>query len=82
MWTKTENSNATIPAALEMSGNMVIVRRRFKRIDATAEMPEHYEYEEWQMTADQYAVYQAMTEQMQTQEDAIVELAELISGVM
>ena len=80
MWDKSENGEIAKPKELEFSGNSVILRRRFKRIDGTEEMPEHWEFEEWQMSMEQYAIYEPMAKQIKEQEDAIVELAELIGG--
>ena len=36
----------------------MIVRRNFQEIPAAEDMPAHYEWEEWQMTAEQFEVYQ------------------------
>ena len=60
----------------------MILRKNFRLIPATDEIPEHYEYEEWQMTNEQYEVYQYHEELLNEQADALVELAELISEVM
>lgn len=79
MWVRTENSEAIIPAAIEVSGNNVIVRRRFKLVGASEDRPEHYEYEEWQMTGEQYKVYQALEKQISEQDDALIELAGLFA---
>lgn len=49
-------------------------------ITATAEIPEHYEYDEWQMTKEQYEVYADMERSMLDQSDALVELAELYAA--
>lgn len=82
MWRRTENSEPIMPAAIEHSGCIVIVRRNFARVEATEETPEHYEWDEWQMTQEQYEVYESLTTSMREQEDALVELAELISEVV
>lgn len=82
MWAKTENGEAVIPAAVEKSGNNVIVRKNFQLIEASEEKPEHYEYDEWQMTAEQYEVYRNLETMLTEQSDALVELAELISEVL
>ena len=79
MWVKTENSEPIMPAMFEESGNIVIIRRRFKFVEASEDKPSHYEYEEWQMTEDQYSIYQTMEEQINEQNDALVELAELFT---
>lgn len=82
MWQKSSNSDSVRPLDVEKSGEIVIVRRHFQLIDATEEIPEHYEYDEWQMTADQYEVYQSLQSVIKEQEDALVELADIISEVM
>ena len=82
MWTKSENSNATMPLKIEYSGNNVILRKNFRLIAETEERAEHYEYEEWQMSAEQYEVYQYHEQMISEQSDALMELAELISEVM
>lgn len=79
---KSSNSDSVRPLDVEKSGEIVIVRRHFHLIDATEEIPEHYEYDEWQMTADQYEVYQSLQSVIKEQEDALVELADIISEVM
>lgn len=82
MWIKSENSETTKPTAVEMAGNHVILRKTFRRIAATEEIPEHWEYLERQLTKEQYDVYQELNGIVQEQADALVELAELISEVM
>ena len=76
MFQKSENDRPVKPASVERSGNVVIVRNGFKLAG------DHYEYDEWQMTAEQYEVYQSLEVTIKEQEDALVELAELISEVM
>lgn len=82
MWVKVENSDLVMPETIETSGNTVIVRRHMVAVEATEEKPAHYVYEEWQMTAEQYAIYEPMAKQLKEQEDALVELAEMISEVV
>ena len=82
MWQKTENSNNVRPLDVEISGEWVILTRNHRLIPESGDVPEHYEYEEWQMTAEQYEVYRSLQTVMKEQEDALVELAELISEVM
>lgn len=77
MWQKSENDSRVKPASVERSGNSVIVRKSFKMVDN-----DHYEYDEWQMSEEQYEVYQSLEATIKEQEDALVELAELISEVM
>ena len=82
MWIKSENGEAVKPASVEIAGNHVILRKSYKRIAATEEIPEHWEYLERQLTKEQYDVYQELNGIVQEQADALVELAELISEVM
>lgn len=58
----------------------MILRRGFRMIEATEDMPQHWEYEEWQMTAQQYEVHKYHEEIEKEQADALIELAELIVG--
>ena len=81
MWTKSENSEAIKPDAIERHNNGVIVRRNFNLVEATEEIPAHYEYEEWQMTNEEYGMYEMFAEQVAEQSDALIELAEMISEV-
>ena len=80
MWVKSNNGESTKPAEVEICQGGVIVRKNFHLIEATDEMPEHWEYEEWQMTKDQYDVYQVMLTETGDIEDALIELAEIIAG--
>jgi len=82
MWKKTENGEAVKPEALEISGSNVILRRDFRKVEASEDIPEHYTYEEWQMTADQYEVYQNFEQIIGEQSDALVELAGMLSEVI
>lgn len=82
MWTKTENGEDRMPEGLVYSGDRVILRRNARRIDGNGEMPAHYEYEEWQMTRDQYEVYRTMEASMREQDDALIELAGLVAEVL
>lgn len=60
----------------------MILRRDFRKIEASEDIPEHYTYEEWQMTADQYEVYQNFEQIIGEQSDALVELAGMLSEVI
>ncbi len=82
MWTKSENGEPTKPLPFEVSGNNVILRKGFTKIEESEEMPEHWTYDEWQMTAEQYEVYKDCETRISEQSDALVELAELISEVL
>ena len=66
----------------EESGNNVILRKNFKFIEEKDEFPAHYECEEWQMTKEQYEVYQNFETLINEQSDALVELADMISEVL
>lgn len=82
MWTKAENSEAKRPASKEISGKVVIVRKNFVPIEATEDTAAHWSYDEWQMTVEQYEVYQYHETILNEQSDALMELAELISEVV
>ncbi len=80
IWKKAENGEAVKPPEVSADGNGVIVRRKFKFIEATEEIPAHWEWEEWQMTRDQYDFYVAMSAANADLEDALIELADMIVG--
>lgn len=82
MWTNSENSENIRPQAIEISGDHVILRKEFVLVEATDEAPAHYKYKEWQMTKKQYDIYKNFEERIREQDDALVELAELISEVI
>ena len=77
MWQKSRNSEFIAPPEKEVTGEHVILRRNITPVEATEEFPAHYEYEEWQMTASQYEVYQNFETLINEQSDALIELAEL-----
>ena len=82
MWIKSGNGDANKPLELEVNGDWYIIRKNFRLIDATEDMTEHWEYLEWQMTKEQYDVYHVMTSEFNLQENAILELADLIGGML
>ena len=79
MWTRSENGESAKPTKMEKSRNHVILRKNFKYVDATNDIPEHWAYDEWQMTEEQYEVYQYHENLLNDQSDALVELAELFA---
>lgn len=79
MWTKTQNGEDKEPQRVEEMGNAVMLRRNIKRVPESEEMPAHYEYEEWQMSSEQYEVYQNFETQINEQADALVELAGMLT---
>jgi len=79
MWTRVENGDPMKPLEYEESGNNIIVRRAYHKIAADAEMPEHWSYEEWQMTREQYAVFDPLNSTIEEQSDVLAELGELFA---
>lgn len=82
MWTKSENSDLVKPLEYEESGNNIIVRRAFRQVEASEEAPAHWQYDEWQMTKEQYDVFEPLNAVIHDQSDALCELAELIAEVV
>lgn len=82
MWTRSRNGESEKPLAKEVSGNIVIVRKGFELIPETQDEAEHWEYDEWQMTAEQYEVYSYYETLVTEQSDALMELAELVAEVI
>ena len=77
MWKRSENADSVRPPEIEKSGNFVIVRRHFTLVAATQGddgKPEHWEYDEWQMTFDEYEMYEL--EQQRADVDYILMITE------
>ena len=72
MWTKSENSEPIKPLEIEYSGNYVIVRKDFVFVVPDNGYPAHYEYMEWQMTKEQYDVYEAINNAQPANEQALM----------
>lgn len=82
MWIHCGNGESAKPPVKEVSGDQVIVRKAFELIPADGEFPEHWEYDEWQMTKEAYEVYTYYEALTNEQSDALMELAELIAEVI
>lgn len=82
MWQKSRNGEDVRPLEMERAGGCVIVRQNIHRVPADGEETPYYEYDEWQMTAEQFEVYESLRAAMHDQEDALIELAGMISEVM
>lgn len=80
MWTKSENSESVKPLEFERTRNGVIIRRDFHSVEATEERAAHWEFEEAQLTNDQYEIYQVMKAENDELSDALIELAEIVVG--
>lgn len=57
----------------------MILNRNSRLVEADGEKPAHYEFETWDMSAEQYEVYKVMQKAIDEQTDALIELAEIIS---
>ena len=82
MWIRTENGEQNKPLEFERSGSNVILRRNFTLISETSDFPTHWEYDEWQMTLEQYEVYKTFDEQVREQADALIEIADILAEVL
>lgn len=82
MWQKSENGERIRPADIENTGRGVIVRRNFRNVPADDEIPEHWSYEEWQMSYEKYDVYRVMMAENADLSDALIEIADLLSEVI
>lgn len=80
MWKKAENGEAVRPQAVSIDASGVVLTRNCRLVQASEDKPEHYEYEEAQMSLEAYEVYQFMKEQNDELSDALIELAEMIVG--
>ena len=90
MWKRTSNSNGIKPLEIDevSSQSKVFVRRNFELIPASegeteeTQTPEHWEYDEWVMSKEQYEVYKVMKSEQDEQADAILELADIVGGML
>ena len=82
MWIRTKNGESVKPPVKEEARGIVIVRKGYDLIPETQDEAEHWEYDEWQMTAEQYEVFAYYETLVNEQSDALLELAELISEVV
>ena len=80
MWTRSQNGEPVKPLSKEISDSWVIVRKNYTFVPGDEEIPTHWEYDEWQMTAEQYEVYKEHENELAEQSDALVELAEMIAA--
>lgn len=82
MWIRTENGEAAKPLEKELGNRYVIVRKGLEYIEETEDEPAHWEYDEWQMTLEQYEVYKTFDEQVREQADALIEIADILAEVL
>ena len=82
MWQKSSNGEAVKPPEVSIDASGVILTRNHHHVEATEEIPEHWEYDEWQMTKEAYEVYTYYEALTNEQSDALMELAELIAEVI
>ena len=85
MWYKNENGDLTRPADIDstLSKKYVYVRKDFKQIEATEEIPAHWEWLETKVLKEDWEIYQNVIEHGNALDDvyaALTELAELIEG--
>ena len=80
MWTKTENSETVKPVDFEQTRAGVIIRKNFRSVAKTADREAHWEWEEAQLTNDQYEIYKVMKAENDELSDALIELADIVVG--
>lgn len=84
-WKRVNNSNNQKPLAVDETSSQtsVYIRRNFVLIPTSEdETPEHWEYDEWVMSKEQYEVYKVMKSEQDEQADAILELADIVGGML
>lgn len=82
MWYKNENGSNDKPSALDTETSKVYayVRRNFEQVEATEEIPAHWQWEEMKISKDALAIYQEHNDALDDVYAALTELAELIVG--
>lgn len=83
MFIHTENSDSIKPLEIDTDSSKFVtyVRKNFKLIPSEEDRPEHWEYDEWVMSKEQYDVYKIFKAQIDEQADALIELAGIVSEV-
>lgn len=83
MFIHSENSDNIKPLEVDdiSSKSVTYVRKNFKLIPSAEDRPEHWEYDEWAMSKEQYEVYKIFKIQIDEQADALIELAGIVSEV-
>ena len=57
MWNKSGNGESQKPPEVSIDPSGVVVRRNYNLVSATEEFPAHWEYEEAQMSKEQYEAW-------------------------
>ena len=78
MWTKSQNAENIKPPEKVETGTHVIVRKDYKAVPASEDMPAHYEYLEWQMTAAEYEIYKGFEKSVSEQAEASVQKGSIV----
>ena len=60
MWKKAENGESVKPPAVSIDASGVVLTRNYRFVPATEDKPEHWEYEEAQMSLEAYEVYRSL----------------------
>lgn len=87
-WKRVSNSNDIKPLEVDdtSSQTSVYIRRNFTFVEKSGEedieIPAHWEWDECILSKEQYAVYKDMKEKLDEQEDAILELADIVGGML
>lgn len=85
MWHSVVNGDSTRPANVDSTSSRVYVyvRRGITRVEATADEPEHYRWEETAIPRDALSIYEQVKDHEDALDDvyaALTELAEMIIG--
>lgn len=82
MWYKNENGSLSKPSALDTETSKVyaFIRKDFEQVEATEDIPVHWQWMEMKISKDALAIYQEHNDALDDVYAALTELAELIVG--
>lgn len=82
MWYKNENGSLSKPSVLDTETSKVyaFVRKDFEQVEATEDIPAHWQWMEMRISKDALAIYQEHNDALDDVYAALTELAELIVG--
>ena len=85
MWYRNENGSSVKPDAIDQSASnrYVYVRKNFVLIEATEDIPEHWQWMETKILKEDWEIYLEVMDHGTALDDvyaALTELAEIIAG--
>ena len=85
MWYKNQNGDSVKPEAVDSASSKrwAYIRKDFLLVEATEEMPEHWEWQEMKIPKEALAIYEQTvgnTEGVDMLTECVLEMSEIIYG--